>query len=79
MREKLNHELIEKLVNEGKSYKEIIEITGYKKNSVHGYCWKKFGKMQDRNKFRRQSIPISQEQKEILFGMNKERVNLLNL
>ena len=69
MRKKLNHELIKKLVNEGKSYKEIINITGYNKSSVHGYCWKTFGKMQDKNKFRRQSIPISQEQKEILFGM----------
>lgn len=69
MRQKLNYQLIEKLINEGKSYKEITEITGYKRDSVYGYCWKTFGKMQDRNKFRRQSIPISQEQKEILFGM----------
>ena len=36
MRDKLDKDLIISLVNSGKSYKEVVEITGYKKNSVYG-------------------------------------------
>lgn len=68
MRELLNHTEIERLVIAGYSYREIVEITGFNKNSVYGWCLKKFGKMEDRNKSRRQTIDISQVQKEILFG-----------
>lgn len=68
MRAKLNHEVIDSLVSEGRSYKEIVEITGYNKNSVYGYCIKRYGKLVDRAKIRRQVIPITQEQKEFLFG-----------
>ena len=68
MRNKLNHEWIDSLVAEGKSYKDVVEITGYNKNSVYGYCLKKFGKLEDRAKTRRQIIEITQEQKEYLFG-----------
>ena len=69
MRNKLNHEWIDSLVAEGKSYKDVVEITGYNKNSVYGYCLKKFGKLEDRAKTRRQIIEITQEQKEYLFGI----------
>lgn len=68
MQDKLNIQLIKDLVQQGKSYKEIVEITGYKKNSVYGLCWRLFGKLQDRNASRRQSIIITQEQKEYIFG-----------
>lgn len=68
MKDRLNRQWIINLVNSGKSYKEVVEITGYKKNSVYGLCRKLFGKMKDRNMYRRQSIPITQEQKEFIFG-----------
>jgi len=68
MNNKLNHALIESLVLEGKSYLEVCEITKYNKNSVYGWCLKRFGKLSDRNKIRRQVIEISQKQKEIIFG-----------
>lgn len=68
MKDRLNRQWIINLVNSGKSYKEVVEITGYKKNSVYGLCRKLFGKMEDRNMYRRQSIPITQEQKEFIFG-----------
>lgn len=68
MRDKLNKEWIISLYNQGKSYKEIVEITGYNKNSVYSLCIKLFGKMTDRNIHRRQSIPLTQEEKEFLFG-----------
>lgn len=53
MTNNLNHQLIETLISEGKSYKEVVEITGYNSNSVYGWCRRHYGKMQDRNKFRR--------------------------
>ena len=65
---KLDHELMERLYQEGKSYKEIANILGYSKNSVSGWGIKKHGKLLDRNKSRRQAIPITQEQKEFMFG-----------
>lgn len=68
MRDKLNKQWIINLVESGKSYKEVVETTGYKRNSVYGLCRKIFGKMEDRNIHRRQSIPITQEQKEFIFG-----------
>lgn len=68
MKTKLNHELIETLVREGKSYKEIVELTGYNRNSVYGWCVRKFGKLQDKQKSRRLCIFLTQEQKEFLFG-----------
>lgn len=68
MKDKLDKQLIINLVNEGKSYKEIVEITGYKKNSVYGLCRRLFGKLDDRNATRRQSIALTQEQKEYIFG-----------
>lgn len=68
MRNKLNHEVIENLVKEGKSYKEIVLITGYNKSSVYGWCVKHFGKLEDKQASRRQCLSISQEQKEFIFG-----------
>ena len=61
-------EVIDSLVLKGKSYKEIIELTGFGKSAVYTYCWKKYGKLIDRNKSRRNILEITAEQKEILFG-----------
>lgn len=68
MNTKLDKDLLESLYKKGLSYKEIIEKTGYNKNSVNGYFYRTKGKMQDSRLYRRKSIPISQIQKEILFG-----------
>lgn len=65
---KLDHTLLEELYSQGKSYKEITEITGYNKNSVCGYFYKTKGKMKDPRKYRRNKIPLTEIQKEILFG-----------
>jgi len=64
----LNYQLLNKLLSEGNSYKEIVQKTGYNSNSVYGYFYKKFGKLNDRNKSRRQIIKISNFQNEVLFG-----------
>lgn len=53
MKNKLNHQLIETLIEEGKSYKEIVEITNYNKNSVYGWCLRHFGKLEDKQASRR--------------------------
>lgn len=68
MNNKLDTNKLIQLYIEGKSYKEIIAITGYNRNSVYGFFIRRYGKLEDRNKSRRQSINITQEQKEILFG-----------
>ena len=68
IRTKLDKELLEKLYSENKSYKEIINLTGYSKSSVNGYFWKNKGKVEENRRFRRRLIDISQKQKEILFG-----------
>lgn len=68
-RNKLDYELLISLKEKGNSYKEIVEITKYPKNSVYGFFIRNFGKLEDRNKSRRQIIDISQLQKEIIFGL----------
>ena len=68
MKQNLNHEWIKQLVQQGKSYKEVVQITGFNKNSVYGWCLKHFGKLKDFQGSRRQAIPITQEQKEYIFG-----------
>ena len=68
MGKKLDHEKINELVKSGYSYKEISELLDYNSNSVCGYCWKHFGKLEDRNRSRRQSIELTNDQKEFLFG-----------
>ena len=65
---KLNYELMEQLFQEGKSYKEIANILGYNRNSVSGWGIRTHGKLPDKLRSRRQSIPITQEQREFLFG-----------
>ena len=76
MKTKLNHELIKELVRAGHSYKEIVKITGYNKNSVYGWCLKYFGKLDDKLASRRQVLPITQEQKEFIFGTLMGDANL---
>ena len=41
----LNYQLLNKLLSEGNSYKEIVQKTGYNSNSVYGYFYKKFGSL----------------------------------
>lgn len=69
MRTKLNYQWLEELYQQNKSYKEIAQITNYTLSSVNGYFYRTKGKMPDRNKYRRQTIPITQIQQEILFGV----------
>lgn len=68
MNKKLDKKVLENLYLQDKSYKEIAEITGYNRNSVNGYFYRTKGKMEDSRKYRRNSIEISDEQKEIIFG-----------
>lgn len=68
MRQKLDKELLETLYSQNISYKEIAQRTGYSENSVNVYFWRTKGRMVDISKFRRTAIPISQAQREILFG-----------
>ena len=68
MGKRLNTVLLEELYNKNKSYKEIIEITGYNRNSVNGYFHRTKGPMEDSRKFRRNSLEINDIQKQILFG-----------
>lgn len=68
MRQQLDYELLESLLESGKSYKQIVEITGYNKNSVYGFFHRTHGKLTDRNKSRRQVIEITKTEEEILFG-----------
>ena len=69
MRTKINKELLNSLRQEGKTYQEIIEITGYNSNTIYGYYNRVFGKIDSQNKKPKQSITITQNQKEILFGI----------
>ena len=68
MGKRLNTVLLEELYNKNNSYKEIIEITGYNRNSVNGYFHRTKGPMKDSRKFRRNSIEITDIQRQILFG-----------
>lgn len=63
----VNKELLEELRNQGKTHREMVDITGYTTAQVYGYFYRKYGKSAIRKK-PKQSIPINQEQKEILFG-----------
>ena len=68
MRKIIDKDLVKKLYDEGKSYKEIAEILGFSIPSI-GRCYRKnFGNLKDRSRNVRQNIPLTQEQKEILFG-----------
>lgn len=68
MGKQLDKQKLEELYLKNISYKEIAEITGYNINSVNGYFYRIKGKMKDTRFYRRNSLPISQIQKEILFG-----------
>lgn len=61
-------EQVRSLVEKGYSYQEIADIIGVKKQSVGFFCRRHFGKIEDRGKFTRNNTPLSNLQKEILFG-----------
>lgn len=64
----IKEEQVLPLLKEGKSYQEIAEITGFTRNSIGRFCRKHYGLLEDRGKSTRQSINITNKQKEILFG-----------
>ena len=68
MRKIIDKDLVKKLYDEGKSYEEISKILGFSTSSI-GRCYRKnFGILKDRSRNVRQSIQLTQDQKEILFG-----------
>lgn len=59
---------VKKLYDDGKSYEEIGKILNFSTSSI-GRCYRKhYGNLKDRSRNVRQSLDISQIQKEILFG-----------
>jgi len=56
------------LLKEGKKYYEIANILNVSKSSISTYFWRRFGKQPTRISLHRGNIPITQEQKEIIFG-----------
>lgn len=68
MKKLIDKDRVKTLYDEGKSYQEIADILGFSKSSI-GRCYRKhFGILKDRSRDVRQSLLISKEQKEILFG-----------
>lgn len=67
-RNRIKFSIVDPLIKEGKTYEEIASIVGVTRNSVGRFCRKHYGLLEDRGKSTRQSIPITQKQKEILFG-----------
>lgn len=68
MRRYIKKEQVQKLKEEGKTYREISEILGFSYNSIARFCRKRFGILSDRGKSTRQNIEVNEKQKEILFG-----------
>lgn len=65
---RIKKEIVNSLLKEGKNYDEIAQIIGVTKNSVGRFCRKHYGCLEDRGKSTRQSIDITDIQKQILFG-----------
>ncbi len=68
MRKTINYEDVVVLLQQGKTYQEIADILNFTRNSIGRFCRKHFNLLQDRGKSTRQSLEITQQQKEILFG-----------
>lgn len=65
---RIKKEIVDSLLEENKTYDEIAQIIGVTRNSVGRFCRKHYGCLEDRGKSTRQSINISDTQKQILFG-----------
>lgn len=68
IRKYIDVQLLKKLVDEGKSYKEISEIMHCNETSLCRCYTKNFGARNDRAASYRQKLDISDEQKQIIFG-----------
>lgn len=68
MRRIINKTEFDILLNSGKTYSEIAEILNFTTNSIGRFYRKHYGILTDRGKSIRQSINITQQQKEIIFG-----------
>lgn len=65
---RIEKNIVDSLLKEGKNYTEIAQIIGVTRNSIGRFCRKHYGCLTDRGKATRQSIPISDIEQQILFG-----------
>lgn len=65
---RIKKDIVDSLLKDGKNYDEISQIIGVNRNSVGRFCRKHYGCLEDRGKSTRQSIDITNTQKQILFG-----------
>ena len=65
---RIKKDIVDSLLKDGKNYDEIAQIIGVNRNSVGRFCRKHYGCLEDRGKSTRQSIDITNTQKQILFG-----------
>lgn len=68
MRRYIDTQRLKELIDQNKTYEEISQIMGFNETSLCRHYTKHFGKKEDRASAYRQKIPITQEQKEIIFG-----------
>lgn len=61
-------EQVEPLLRRGFSYQQIANELGVKKQSIGFFCRRHFGKLEDKGKFVRNNSPLTQIQKEVIFG-----------
>lgn len=65
---RIKKEIVDLLLAEGKNYDEIAQIIGVTRNSIGRFYRKHYGRLVDRGKSTRQSISLTDDQKQILFG-----------
>lgn len=68
MRRHIDTQRLKELIDQNKTYEEISKIMGFNETSLCRHYTKHFGKKEDRASAYRQRLPITQEQKEIIFG-----------
>lgn len=68
MRRYIDTQRLKELIDQNKTYQEISKIMGFNETSLCRHYIKHFGKKEDRASAYRQRLPITQEQKEIIFG-----------
>lgn len=61
-------EQVEPLFKKGLSYQQIADELKVKKQSIGFFCRRHFGKLKDKGVFVRNNTPLTQIQKEIIFG-----------
>lgn len=68
MRRYIDTQRLKEFIDQNKTYEEISKIMGFNETSLCRHYTKHFGKKEDRASAYRQRIPMTQEQKEIIFG-----------